>query len=119
IFRYRKGQLTLGLWYPKDSPLDLIAYSDNDYTGASLDRKSSQEVHVDNESAIYVVKNLVYHSKTNHIEIRYHFIRDSYEKRLIEMVKIHTDYNVVDLLTKAFNVTRFQFLIASIGLLNP
>ncbi|GKA91277.1 putative ribonuclease H-like domain-containing protein [Tanacetum coccineum] len=40
IFRYLKGQPTLGLWYPKDSPLDLIAYSNSDYTGASLDRKS-------------------------------------------------------------------------------
>nr|GEV26721.1 hypothetical protein [Tanacetum cinerariifolium] len=43
---------------------------------------------------------------TKHIEIRHHFIRDSYEKRLIEMVKIHTDYNVADLLIKAFDVTR-------------
>ncbi|GJW87157.1 hypothetical protein Tco_0162497 [Tanacetum coccineum] len=41
IFRYLKGQPTLGLWYPKDSPLDLIAYSDSDYAGASLDRKST------------------------------------------------------------------------------
>ncbi|GJX15014.1 uncharacterized mitochondrial protein-like protein [Tanacetum coccineum] len=40
IFRYLKGQPTLGLWYPKDSPIDLIAYSDSDYAGASLDRKS-------------------------------------------------------------------------------
>ncbi|GJY72514.1 putative ribonuclease H-like domain-containing protein, partial [Tanacetum coccineum] len=69
-----------------------------------------------NESAICVVKNPVTLSKTKHIEIRHHFIRDSYEKKLIEMVKIHTDYNVADLLTKAFDVTRFQFLIASIGL---
>ncbi|GKD21291.1 hypothetical protein Tco_1222994 [Tanacetum coccineum] len=41
IFRYLKGQPTLGLWYHKDSPLDLIDYSDCDYTGASLDRKST------------------------------------------------------------------------------
>ncbi|GJU66982.1 retrovirus-related pol polyprotein from transposon TNT 1-94 [Tanacetum coccineum] len=132
------------LLYPKDSPLDLIAYSNIDYAGASLDRKSTIEeyiaasnyyepvlclqnqlldygynfmqtkIHVDNESAICVVKNPVYHSKTKHIEIRHHFIRDPYEKKLIEMVKIHIDYNFVDLLTKAFDVTRFQFLIASI-----
>ncbi|GKA95716.1 retrovirus-related pol polyprotein from transposon TNT 1-94, partial [Tanacetum coccineum] len=50
-----------------------------------------------------VVMNPVYHSKTKHIEIRHHFIRDSYKKRLIYMVKIHTDNNVVDLLTKAFD----------------
>nr|GEX11854.1 reverse transcriptase domain-containing protein [Tanacetum cinerariifolium] len=41
IFRYLKGHPTLGLWYPKDSPLELIAYSDSDYAGASLDRKST------------------------------------------------------------------------------
>ncbi|GJV12543.1 hypothetical protein Tco_1354084 [Tanacetum coccineum] len=172
IFRYLKGQPKLGLWYPKDSPLILEAFSDSDYAGASLDRKSTTggcqflgsrliswqckkqtvvanstteaeyiaashccgqvlwiqnqmldygfnfmqtKIHVDNESAICVVKNPVYHSKTKHIEIRHHFIRDSYEKRLIEMVKIHTDHNVADLLTKAFDVSRFNFLVASIG----
>ncbi|GJY57626.1 hypothetical protein Tco_0456741 [Tanacetum coccineum] len=73
------------------------------------------KIHVDNESAIGVIKNPIYHSKTKHIEIRHHFIRDSYEKRLIEMVKIHTDRNVVDLLTKAFDVSRFNFLVARIG----
>nr|GEX16376.1 hypothetical protein [Tanacetum cinerariifolium] len=40
IFRYLKGKPNLGLWYPKDSPFDLVAYSDSDYAGASLDRKS-------------------------------------------------------------------------------
>ncbi|GJV61489.1 putative ribonuclease H-like domain-containing protein [Tanacetum coccineum] len=41
IFRYLKGQPKLGLWYPRDSPFDLEAYSDSDYAGASLDRKST------------------------------------------------------------------------------
>ncbi|GJR96173.1 hypothetical protein Tco_0268347 [Tanacetum coccineum] len=137
IFRYLKGQPTLGLWYPKDSPMELIAYSDSDYAGASIDRKSTIrgcqflgcrliswqckkqtimansttgiKIHVDNESAICVVKNPVNFSKTKHIEIRYHFIRDSYEKSLIEMVKIHTDYNVADLLTKAFDVRTEEY----------
>ncbi|GJS99634.1 putative ribonuclease H-like domain-containing protein [Tanacetum coccineum] len=40
IFRYLKGQSKLGLWYPKDSPFDLVAYTDSDYAGAILDRKS-------------------------------------------------------------------------------
>nr|GEX46075.1 putative ribonuclease H-like domain-containing protein [Tanacetum cinerariifolium] len=40
IFRYLKGQPTLGLWYPKDSPLELIVDFDSDYAGSSLDRKS-------------------------------------------------------------------------------
>ncbi|GKA28586.1 putative ribonuclease H-like domain-containing protein [Tanacetum coccineum] len=149
IFRYLKGRPKLGLWYPKDPPFILQAFSDSDYAGASLDRKSTTraeyiaashccgqvlwiqnqmldyryifmqtKIHVDNESAICVVKNPIYHSKTKHIEIRHHFIRDSYEKRLIEMVKIHTDNNVADLLTKAFDMSRFNFLMASICMLN-
>ncbi|GJZ64467.1 putative ribonuclease H-like domain-containing protein, partial [Tanacetum coccineum] len=41
IFRYLKGQHKLGRWYPRDSPFDLEAFSDSDYAGASLDRKST------------------------------------------------------------------------------
>nr|GEY77559.1 hypothetical protein [Tanacetum cinerariifolium] len=41
IFRYLNSQPKFGLWYPKDSPFDLVAYTDSDYAGASLDRKST------------------------------------------------------------------------------
>ncbi|GJW66661.1 putative ribonuclease H-like domain-containing protein [Tanacetum coccineum] len=61
------------------------------------------KIFIDNESTICIVKNPVFHSKTKHIEIRHHFIRDSYEKRLIQVIKIHIDHNVADLLTKAFD----------------
>ncbi|GJX66880.1 putative ribonuclease H-like domain-containing protein [Tanacetum coccineum] len=64
------------------------------------------KIHIDNESTICIVKNLVFHSKTKNIEIRHHFLRDSYEKKLIQVIKIHTDHNVADLLTKAFDVSR-------------
>ncbi|GJQ89937.1 putative ribonuclease H-like domain-containing protein [Tanacetum coccineum] len=137
IFRYLKVQPKLGLWYPRDSPFDLEAFSDSDYAGASLDRKSitgaeyvvaanccgqvlwiqnqmldygftfmNTKIYIDNESTIYIVKNLVFHSKTKHIEIRHHFIKDSYEKKLIQVIKIHTYHNVANLLTKAFDVSR-------------
>ncbi|GJS75009.1 putative ribonuclease H-like domain-containing protein [Tanacetum coccineum] len=175
IFRYLKGQPKLGLWYPKDSSFDLVAYTDSDYAGASLDKKSTTggcqflrcrlisrqckkqtvvanytteaeyvaassycgqglwiqnqlldygynfmhtKIFIDNNSTICIIKNLVFHSKTKHIEIRHHFIRDCNVKKLIQMVKIHTDKNVANLLTKAFDVSRFQYLIASIGMLN-
>nr|GEU42403.1 hypothetical protein [Tanacetum cinerariifolium] len=62
------------------------------------------KIYIDNESTICIVKNLVFHSKTKHIEIRHHFIKDAYEKKLIQVLKIHTDDN--DLLTKAFDVSR-------------
>ncbi|GJY19027.1 putative ribonuclease H-like domain-containing protein [Tanacetum coccineum] len=69
------------------------------------------KIYIDNNSAICIVKNPVYHSKTKHIEIRHHFIRDCYEKKLINVDHIHTDENVADLLTKAFDVGRFQYLV--------
>nr|GEX16697.1 putative ribonuclease H-like domain-containing protein [Tanacetum cinerariifolium] len=76
------------------------------------------KIYIDNESTICIVKKLVFHSKTNHIEIRHHFIRDAYENKLIQVLKIHTDDNVVDLLTKAFDVSKFNFLVVNTGLLN-
>ena len=76
------------------------------------------KIFIDNNSTLCIIKNTVFHSKTKHIEIRHHFIRDCYEKKLIQVVKIHTDLNVADLLTKHFDVGRFQFLVASIGMRN-
>ncbi|GJV71111.1 putative ribonuclease H-like domain-containing protein [Tanacetum coccineum] len=162
IFRYLKGKPKLGLWYPRVSSFDLEAYSDSDYAGANLDRKSTTggcqflgrrliswqckkqtivatstteaeyvavanccgqvlwiqnqlldygfnfmntKIYIDNESTICIVKNPVFHSKTKHIEIRHHFIRDAYEKKLIQVLKIYIDDNVTDLLTKSFDVS--------------
>ncbi|GJS65841.1 hypothetical protein Tco_0680405 [Tanacetum coccineum] len=104
IFRYLKGRPKLGLWkVHKQRRLSISWFKIQnqmlDYGYNFMQTK----IHVDNESAICVVKNPVYHSKIKHKKIRHHFIRDSYEKRLIEMVKIHTDNNVADLLTKAFD----------------
>nr|GEW17465.1 hypothetical protein [Tanacetum cinerariifolium] len=65
----------------------------------------NKKIYTDNESTICIVKNPVFHSKTKHIEIQHHFIRDAYEKKLIYVLKIHTDDNVADLLTKAFDVS--------------
>nr|GEX01520.1 hypothetical protein [Tanacetum cinerariifolium] len=76
------------------------------------------KIYIDNESTIRIVKKLVFHSKTKHIEIRHHFIRDAYENKLIQVLNIHTDDNVVDLLTKAFDVSKFNFLVFNTGLLN-
>ncbi|GJU09590.1 putative ribonuclease H-like domain-containing protein [Tanacetum coccineum] len=64
------------------------------------------KIYIDNKSTICIVKNLVFHSKTKHIKIRHHFIRDSHEKKLIQVINVHTDHNVTDLLIKAFDVSR-------------
>nr|GFC84814.1 putative ribonuclease H-like domain-containing protein [Tanacetum cinerariifolium] len=74
-------------------------------------------IFIDNQSTICIVKNPVFHQRTKHIEIRHHFIRDANEKNLIQVLKIHTDDNVADLLTKAFDGPRFEFLVVYIGML--
>ncbi|GJV62288.1 hypothetical protein Tco_1468388 [Tanacetum coccineum] len=63
------------------------------------------KIYIDNESTFVIVKNPMFYSKTKHIEIRNHFIRDSYRKRLLQVIKIHTDHNVANLLIKAFDVS--------------
>ncbi|GJT38001.1 hypothetical protein Tco_0937866 [Tanacetum coccineum] len=103
IFKYLKGQPKLGLWYPKDSPFQLEAYSDSDYAGSHGDRKSTTGS-LDSEPVAGLW--------TKHIEIRHHFIRDANEKNLIQVLKIHTDDNVADLLTKAFDGPRFALVSA-------
>ncbi|GKC89685.1 hypothetical protein Tco_1150334 [Tanacetum coccineum] len=69
-------------------------------------------IHIDNNSTICIIENPVQHSKTKHIEIRHHFIRDCNAKKLIQMVKINIDHNVADLLTKGFDAGRFQYLVS-------
>ncbi|GJY74239.1 hypothetical protein Tco_0478670 [Tanacetum coccineum] len=69
-------------------------------------------------STICIVKNLVFHQRTKHIEIHHQFIRDANEKNLIQVLKIHTDDNLTDLLTKAFNGPRFEYLVVHIGMVD-
>lgn len=76
-------------------------------------------INIDDESTICIVKNPVYHYKTKHIEIRHHLIRDFFEKKLIRVEKIHTYFNVANLLTKAFDGPKFNYLVVNNCLVNP
>ncbi|KAI3669723.1 hypothetical protein L6452_41087 [Arctium lappa] len=175
IFRYMKGTPNLGLWYPKDTGFDLIGYSDSDFSGCKLYRKSTTggcqllggkmaswtskkqnsvststaeaeyvaagsccaqvlwmrnqlldydlqlskiPIYCDSTSAIAIANNPVLHSKTKHIEIRYHFIRDHVMNDDIELHFIPTDYQLADLFTKPLDETRFNFLISELDTLN-
>ena len=168
IFRYIKGSPKLGLWYPKNSEFNLYAFTDSNYGGCELDRKSTSggcqylgdrlvswqckkqhtvststaeaeyvaasaccsqviwiqhqlldyglnyletPIHCDNEAATQITKNLVQHSKTKHIDIKIHFIRDCYERSLIRLEQVPTANNVADLFTKPFNKARFDVLV--------
>ncbi|GKA67131.1 hypothetical protein Tco_0766939 [Tanacetum coccineum] len=107
--------LTKGFDAGRDSPFDLEAFSDSDYAGASLDKKSTtggcqflgrrliswqckKQTIVANSTteAEYVAAANCYGQV------------DSYEKKLIQVIKIHTDHNVADLLIKAFDVSRYE-----------
>nr|GEW47998.1 hypothetical protein [Tanacetum cinerariifolium] len=90
---------------PKTSHLHVVLWIQNQMLNYEFNLMNTK-IYIDNESTICVVKNPVFYSKTKHIEIRHHFIRDSYEKKFIQVIKIHTDHNVADILTKAFDVSR-------------
>ncbi|MCO5566398.1 hypothetical protein L7F22_020075 [Adiantum nelumboides] len=57
-------------------------------------------LHCDSQSAIMLAKNTVFHAQTKHISMKYHFIQDVLEDKHMQLVKVHTDDNLADLLTK-------------------
>ena len=67
-------------------------------------------IYYDNTSAINISKNLVQHSRTKHIEIRHHFIREFVKDGTLTLEFIHTDDQKVDLFTKPLDRKRFEFL---------
>nr|GEW97826.1 retrovirus-related Pol polyprotein from transposon TNT 1-94 [Tanacetum cinerariifolium] len=70
----------------------------------------------DNQSALYLARNPTFHSKTKHIRVQYHFVRERIEEGTVDMHKIHTDDNVADYLTKAINGDKFKWCRSSCGL---
>ena len=175
ILRYLKGTPNMGLCYPKGSGFDLIGYSDSDFAGCKIDRKSTTggcqllggklvswtskkqnsvststaeaeyvaagsccaqilwmknqlldydlqfsriPIYCVSTSAIAIANNPVLHSKTKHIEIRYHFIRDHVMNGDIELHFVPTEYQLADLFTKPLDETRFNILISELGMLN-
>ena len=173
ILRYIKGTINMGLWYPKDSGFDLIAFSDADHAGCVDTRKSTSggvqflgdklvswqskkqdctslssteaeyvamsaccaqviymrsqlmdygytfnriPMYCDSKSSIAISCNTVLHSKSKHISLRYHFIKDHVEKGKIELYFVGTEYQLADLFTKALPPSRFAELVHKIGM---
>ncbi|GJU32975.1 copia protein [Tanacetum coccineum] len=173
IFRYLRQSYNMGLWYPKDSGFELIAYSDADHAGCKDDCKSTSggvqflggklvswsskkqdctamstaeaeyvslsaccaqviwmrtqlldygfkynriPMYCDSKSAIAISCNPVQHSKTKHIDIRYHFIKEHVERGTVEIYFVGTEYQLADLFTKALPKERFEYLVHRIGM---
>nr|GFA30550.1 putative ribonuclease H-like domain-containing protein [Tanacetum cinerariifolium] len=135
IFRYLKGHPKLGLWYPKESLFDLVAYLDSDYGGATQDRKSTTggcQFFSRRLISLKCKKKTIVATSTTKAEyvaavsgcgqvlwIQNQLLDygDCFEKKLISVDHFHTDENVANLLTKPFDAGRFQYLVVEHAML--
>ncbi|GJW43485.1 hypothetical protein Tco_0072284 [Tanacetum coccineum] len=143
ILHYLKHSINMGLWYSKDSGFERIAYSNADHAGCHDDCKSTVRIlicmlrishldenaiarygyrytkipmYCDSKSAISIACNPVQHSRTKHINIRYHFIKEHVEQGTIELYFVETEYQLADLFTKSLLKERFEYLVLRIGM---
>ncbi|GJV88196.1 hypothetical protein Tco_1532134 [Tanacetum coccineum] len=121
----------MGLWYMKDSSFELTGFSDADYARCKDTFKSTSggtqflgeklftdygfyfnkiPIYCDSKSAIAISCNPVQHSRTKHIAVRYHIIKEHVEKGMIELYFVKTDYQLADIFTKALQVDKFNYL---------
>nr|GFA90770.1 hypothetical protein [Tanacetum cinerariifolium] len=132
IFRYLWRTVNTGLWYTKDFGFDLAGFSDADYAECKETFKSTSggaqflgeklltdygfhfkkiSIYCDSKSAIAISCNPVQNSRTKHIAVRYHFIKEHVEMGIIELYFVKTDYQPADLFTKALPADRFNYLV--------
>ncbi|GKC46743.1 retrovirus-related pol polyprotein from transposon TNT 1-94 [Tanacetum coccineum] len=110
----------LGLWYLKDSSIALTAFAYADHAGCQDTRRSTSGIlwmrsqptdyglgfnkilmYCDNKSAIVLCCNNVQHSRSKHVDIRYHFIKEQVENEVVEIYFVRTEYQLADIFTKA------------------
>ncbi|GKA81944.1 retrovirus-related pol polyprotein from transposon TNT 1-94 [Tanacetum coccineum] len=144
VFRYLRGTINWGLWYPKDTAMALTAYADTDHASCQDTQRSTSgsaqflrdklklwlksqlteygfafnkiPLYCDNCSAIALCCNNVQHSRSKHIHIQHHFIREQVKKGVVELYFVMTDYQLADIFTKALPRERFEFLLSRLGM---
>nr|GEY06026.1 retrovirus-related Pol polyprotein from transposon TNT 1-94 [Tanacetum cinerariifolium] len=127
IFRYLQRTINTGLWYTKDSGFEVAGFLDVDYAGCKDTFKSTfgraqflgEKVvswSSKKQDSIAISCNPVQHSRTKHIAVCYHFIKDHVEKGTIELYFVKTDYQLADLFTKALPVHGFNYLVRRLGM---
>jgi hypothetical protein len=75
-------------------------------------------IYCDNKSCIKLLENPVFHDRSKHIEVRYHFIRDYVQRGAVELQYISTEEQVADILTKALNMGKFVFFRDKLGVVS-
>ncbi|GJX26965.1 retrotransposon protein, putative, unclassified [Tanacetum coccineum] len=73
-------------------------------------------MYCDSKAAIAISCNPVQHSRTKHIDVRYHFIKEQVEKGIVELLFVGTEYQLADLFTKALSKDRFKYLVRRLGM---
>nr|GFC27160.1 retrovirus-related Pol polyprotein from transposon TNT 1-94 [Tanacetum cinerariifolium] len=131
IFRYLKDTIHMGLWYSKDTGFELTAFSYSDHAGCLDSCKSTSvgiqfldygfhfdkiPMYCDSKAAIAISCNPAQHSRTKHIDVHYHFIKEKVEKGIVELFFVGTEYQLADMFTKALPVERFQYLVRRLGM---
>ncbi|GKB70256.1 hypothetical protein Tco_0931668 [Tanacetum coccineum] len=111
IFQYLSGTTNMGMWYSKDSFIALTTFADADHAGCQDTKKSTSgsmqllgdrliPLYCDNKSVIALCCNNVQHSRSKHIYIRHHFIKEQVENGVVEMYFVRTEYQLADIFTK-------------------
>nr|GEY96576.1 retrovirus-related Pol polyprotein from transposon TNT 1-94 [Tanacetum cinerariifolium] len=103
IFRYLRGTFNWGLWYSKDSAIALTGFADADHAGC-------QDTRCSTSNSMQLLGDRL------HIDIRYHFIKDQVENRVVELYFVRTEYQLADIFTKALCRERIEFLIDKLGM---
>jgi hypothetical protein len=80
--------------------------------------KRAMKISCDSQSTIFMAKNPTYHSKTKHIDVQYHFIRDMVESNKVLLEKVDTLENIVDSLTKSVSVVKFSWCREAMGIVS-
>ncbi|GKA61247.1 copia protein [Tanacetum coccineum] len=112
IFRYLKGTIDMGLWYSKDSCITLTSYADADHAGCQDIRQSTSGM----QSLYAATMFNTQHSRSKHIDVRYHFIKEQVENEVVELYFVRTKYQLADIFIKALPRERFNFLVEKLGM---